>query len=574
MSAPKRSIVRANADYFLIRVVPEDGPDGKYVAVHREQVASFFSYDKAIRRREKRYPEVPIGYHQFREAFSREAKTNARFAYRELNGQGGTHVVEPGPPPSKDEVLGGSADLRSPEERDGGQLMTKRQVSTVNGMLWELAEQTQRKKEWSHQRYLDRHTRREDRCHDRDPTTDQRSHSPGGGSVAQARLGSKAAARARLWRAHGLRYLKPSREPGQALYRAQPGLRPRPEHERWTKRNRARWALKAFSTWTIEAIGHTDIVGSLDLSSKTDPPTMAISVPHCHIHPYARKHEDQLNRGPVFELGVILASGAILQQTTHCSESTRAAVRSSGSLSTYGSDDACTVNGHCSAYDWEVSRWHIQHVCQPPVFRANLSMDEKKTIDPLVLRSSGGCRRLDLPSERRGTTLWVMGHSCEVLVVVMSAEIARQHSHKAAASGRGSRLLKRSDRRHEKSRATDAAPDTPSTVYAPLEASSTTDVASAQEVTVNVPPAQTETAAPINNQPGPSSQTLGSYFTEVEFYTNMLPGPSSVGTSAMALDEASFSETMEMAGEGETYEFTEDGVDESMEPGNSAEGAV
>ncbi|KAI5985867.1 hypothetical protein EDD15DRAFT_2200400 [Pisolithus albus] len=322
MSAPKRNIVRANADYFLIRVVPEDGPDGKYVAVHREQVASFFSYDKAIRRREKRYPEVPIGYHQFREAFSREAKTNARFAYRELNGQGGTHVVEPGPPPSKDEVLGGSADLRSPEEKDGGQLMTKRQVSTVNGMLWELAEQTQRKKEWSHQRYLDRRTRREDRRHDRDPTTDRRSHSPGGGP--------------------------------------------------YPKGNRA----------------------------------------------------------------------------------------------------------------------------------------------------------------------------------------------------------SRSDRRREKSRATDAVPDTPSTVYAPLEASSTTDVASAQEVTVNVPPAQTETAAPINNQPGPSSQTLGSYFTEVEFYTNMLPGPSSVGTSATALDEASFSETVEMAGEGETYEFTEDGVDESMEPGNSAEGAV
>lgn len=222
---------------------------------------------------------------------------------RELNGQGGTHVVEPGPPPSKDEVLGGSADLRSPEEKDGGQLMTKRQVSTVNGMLWELAEQTQRKKEWSHQRYLDRRTRREDRRHDRDPTTDRRSHSPGGGP--------------------------------------------------YPKGNRA----------------------------------------------------------------------------------------------------------------------------------------------------------------------------------------------------------SRSDRRREKSRATDAVPDMPSTVYAPLEASSTTDVASAQEVTVNVPPVQTETAAPINNQPGPSSQTLGSYFTEVEFYTNMLPGPSSVGTSA-------------------TAEFTEDGVDESMEPGNSAEGAV
>lgn len=92
-----------------------------------------------------------------------------RFAYCELDPQGGIHIVEPGPPPSKDKVLGSSADLRSQEEKDGGQLMSKNQVSTVNGM----------------QRYLDCRTRREDRHHDREPTASQHSHSPSSGPYSK-----------------------------------------------------------------------------------------------------------------------------------------------------------------------------------------------------------------------------------------------------------------------------------------------------------------------------------------------------------------------------------------------------
>ncbi|KAI5994412.1 hypothetical protein EDD15DRAFT_2366502 [Pisolithus albus] len=76
-------------------------------------------------------------------------------------------------------------DLRSPEERDGGQLKTRSQVSTINGMLWELVEQVQRKKEWSYQGYLDRHTRREDRRHDREPTANRCRHSPRGGPYSK-----------------------------------------------------------------------------------------------------------------------------------------------------------------------------------------------------------------------------------------------------------------------------------------------------------------------------------------------------------------------------------------------------
>ncbi|KIN94216.1 hypothetical protein M404DRAFT_35276, partial [Pisolithus tinctorius Marx 270] len=63
--------------------------------------------------------DVPAGYRQFREAYHRRATTRSRFAYLEPGT--GHRIVITGPAPTREEVLGADADLRSREEIEGGQ---------------------------------------------------------------------------------------------------------------------------------------------------------------------------------------------------------------------------------------------------------------------------------------------------------------------------------------------------------------------------------------------------------------------------------------------------------------------
>ncbi|KIO10653.1 hypothetical protein M404DRAFT_20898, partial [Pisolithus tinctorius Marx 270] len=87
--------------------------------VHREQIRSFFVYDRALRRNEGDPLDIPAGYRQFREAYHRRATTRSRFAYLEPGT--GHRIVITGPAPTREEVLGADADLRSREEIEGGQ---------------------------------------------------------------------------------------------------------------------------------------------------------------------------------------------------------------------------------------------------------------------------------------------------------------------------------------------------------------------------------------------------------------------------------------------------------------------
>ncbi|KAI6112522.1 hypothetical protein EDD16DRAFT_1171083 [Pisolithus croceorrhizus] len=115
------NIERVSTDYFLIRVLPGTGEGDDEVLVHREQVRSFFQYDRALRRNADNLPELPAGYHQFRDAYSREAKTRSRFAYVDAPRGKRPRVIVPGPSPTREEVLGQDSDLRSQESNNSSE---------------------------------------------------------------------------------------------------------------------------------------------------------------------------------------------------------------------------------------------------------------------------------------------------------------------------------------------------------------------------------------------------------------------------------------------------------------------
>lgn len=146
--------------------------------VHREQVQSFFQYDRALRRNSSNIPELPAGYHQFRQAYGREARTRSRFAYVEFTPGRRPRVVLPGPSPTREEVLGPDTDLRSQEEIEGGQVLNGAEAETLKSMLWEAADRVKRQREHSSRGYWQRRDRRHDDCRQKGPLARRPSDSP------------------------------------------------------------------------------------------------------------------------------------------------------------------------------------------------------------------------------------------------------------------------------------------------------------------------------------------------------------------------------------------------------------
>lgn len=126
-------IERLGGDYFRIRLAPGSGEVDDSIIVHREQVRFFFQYDRTLRRKDDQIPGVPAGYHQFVETYHQGAKTKARFAYQEVDESGETYTIFSGPPPTKEEVLGREADLRSQEEIEGGKVLNGAEAETNEG---------------------------------------------------------------------------------------------------------------------------------------------------------------------------------------------------------------------------------------------------------------------------------------------------------------------------------------------------------------------------------------------------------------------------------------------------------
>ncbi|KIN97989.1 hypothetical protein M404DRAFT_31685 [Pisolithus tinctorius Marx 270] len=117
--AQSRSIERTSFDYFVIWVDSGPGQTEERLLVHREQIWCFFMYNRALRRNEGDPLDIPAGYCHFREAYHCRATTRSRFTYLEPGT--GHHIVITGPAPTREEVLGVDADLRSREEIEGGQ---------------------------------------------------------------------------------------------------------------------------------------------------------------------------------------------------------------------------------------------------------------------------------------------------------------------------------------------------------------------------------------------------------------------------------------------------------------------
>lgn len=146
--------------------------------VHREQIRSYFLYDQALRRNSADPPNLPAGYHQFREAYARDARSQSRFAYLEPRENGTPQLVRQGTRPTMEEVLGRDCDLRSQEEIDGGKVLNGAEAETLNSMLWEAADRIKRQRENSSRGYWRRRDRRDDHHRQRGPLADRFSDSP------------------------------------------------------------------------------------------------------------------------------------------------------------------------------------------------------------------------------------------------------------------------------------------------------------------------------------------------------------------------------------------------------------
>lgn len=100
-----KNIERHRTDFFLVRTFDECGRGGERVVIHREQVKAYFDHDRALRFKDNVALDTPVGYHLFRESYSREAKSTARFAFCEVDESRNIKTVTPGPPPIEQEVL-------------------------------------------------------------------------------------------------------------------------------------------------------------------------------------------------------------------------------------------------------------------------------------------------------------------------------------------------------------------------------------------------------------------------------------------------------------------------------------
>ncbi|KIK12994.1 hypothetical protein PISMIDRAFT_18298 [Pisolithus microcarpus 441] len=160
---PRRNIKRVSFDFFSVCTATSNRGQGKHKLIHHEQVQSYFTYDLALQQNSGNPPEVPTGYHLFREAYRRDARTRSRFAFCEPNSSGHPRIVFSRTLPTKEEVLGADCNLRSREEIEGGKVLTGPQADTIDSMLWDAAERLKRQRERNHQGYLNRRERREDR---------------------------------------------------------------------------------------------------------------------------------------------------------------------------------------------------------------------------------------------------------------------------------------------------------------------------------------------------------------------------------------------------------------------------
>ncbi|KIO07511.1 hypothetical protein M404DRAFT_24008, partial [Pisolithus tinctorius Marx 270] len=95
------SIEQANPDFFIIWGDPRSGNPEDRILAHREQVRSYFQYDKALHRKTGDPLDIPAGYLQFREAYNHNATTRSRFAYYEPGDN--ARIVITGPAPTKKE---------------------------------------------------------------------------------------------------------------------------------------------------------------------------------------------------------------------------------------------------------------------------------------------------------------------------------------------------------------------------------------------------------------------------------------------------------------------------------------
>lgn len=169
MAEPERNIKQVSVDFFSVRKATSNGGPGERERIHREQIQAFFNYDRALHRNGGDIPEVPAGYHLFREAYHRDTRTRSRFAFCKADKSGYPTIRIPGPSPTKEEVLGSDCDLRSHEEIEGGKVLTGSQADTVNSMLWDAADRLRCQKDRNHQGYVEHRERREDRRRGRGP---------------------------------------------------------------------------------------------------------------------------------------------------------------------------------------------------------------------------------------------------------------------------------------------------------------------------------------------------------------------------------------------------------------------
>ncbi|KIN94464.1 hypothetical protein M404DRAFT_35029 [Pisolithus tinctorius Marx 270] len=137
-TAENNLIEQINPDFFVIwDNLGSGNPEGR-VLIHHKQVHSYFQYDKALWWKDGDPLDIPAGYLQFWDAYNSNTTMRLWFAYYKPGDN--AHTVITGPAPTKKEVLGADMDLKSKEEREGGQILNGVETETLNSMLWDTVE--------------------------------------------------------------------------------------------------------------------------------------------------------------------------------------------------------------------------------------------------------------------------------------------------------------------------------------------------------------------------------------------------------------------------------------------------
>lgn len=170
---PRRNIEKARPEFFSVRWSLEEGDENRRMLVHREQVRAYFRFNAALRRGKDCPPYVPCGYAQFCNAYAHEATTLSRFTTFEQDEDGSGHIIINGRTPTIAEVLGPNADLRRPEEREGGEVLNGAEAAALRSMLWEAADKVKRQRQYAQRGYSTRQDKRGNRHNERGSLTER-----------------------------------------------------------------------------------------------------------------------------------------------------------------------------------------------------------------------------------------------------------------------------------------------------------------------------------------------------------------------------------------------------------------